>query len=129
MKSNPSGRPVFHLQRPACSARNSAVLTLLAFGRDGRGHGSTSMASSVRAGVQRTERSADKQVCGEGEPERLSFTARLRRRIEKLGPYQSLVLLAVPACIVEPLKLVAVAVAGAGHWISGTITVICAYAA
>jgi hypothetical protein len=53
---------------------------------------------------------------------------RWRRAIEKLGPYQSLMLLAVPLCIVEPLKLVAVAVAGKGHWITGTGMIIAAYA-
>ena len=54
---------------------------------------------------------------------------RLRRAIENLGPYQSLVLLAVPLCIVEPLKLGAVALAGAGHWFTGTAVIIAAYAA
>jgi hypothetical protein len=47
--------------------------------------------------------------------EELSVPARLRRFIEGLGPYQSLVLLLVPASLVEPLKLVAIAVAGEGH--------------
>lgn len=54
---------------------------------------------------------------------------RLQRYIEGLGPYQSLALLAVPVSLVEPLKLAAVAIAGAGHWIAGTATVVCAYAA
>ena len=45
------------------------------------------------------------------------------------GPYQSLLLLAVPTSIVEPLKLVAVAVAGEGHWITGLLVVVAAYAA
>jgi hypothetical protein len=53
---------------------------------------------------------------------------RLRRYIEGLGPYQSLALLAIPVSLVEPLKLAAVAIAGAGHWIAGTATVVCAYA-
>ena len=53
----------------------------------------------------------------------------LRRFIEGLGPLQSLVLLAVPISIVEPLKLAAVAIAGEGHWITGTIVIVCAYAA
>jgi hypothetical protein len=44
---------------------------------------------------------------------------KLRSYIEELGPYQSLVLRAVPASLVEPLKLIAVAVAGDGHWITG----------
>ena len=53
----------------------------------------------------------------------------LRQAIEKLGPYQSLALIAVPVCLVEPLKLIAVAVAGEGHWITGTAMIIAAYAA
>lgn len=55
--------------------------------------------------------------------------SRLRRHIEGLGPYQSLVLLLIPASIVEPLKLAAVAIAGEGHWITGTAVIVCAYAA
>lgn len=58
-----------------------------------------------------------------------SPAARLRRFIEGLGPYQSLILLLVPASLVEPLKLVAVAVAGEGHWITGTVMIVLAYAA
>jgi hypothetical protein len=54
---------------------------------------------------------------------------RLRRSIERLGPYQSLARLAVPVCLVEPLKLVAVALAGEGHWITGTAMIVAAYAA
>jgi len=52
----------------------------------------------------------------------------LRRFIEGLGPYQSLVLLAVPTSVVEPLKLVALAVAGKGHWVTGTAMAVVAYA-
>jgi hypothetical protein len=48
-------------------------------------------------------------------------------RIENLGPYQSLFLLAVPRATVEPLKLVAVAVAGEGHWIAGTAMIVTCY--
>ena len=55
--------------------------------------------------------------------------SRLRRTIEGLGPYQSLVLLAIPTSIVEPLKLAAVAIAGEGHWITGTLVIVCAYVA
>jgi hypothetical protein len=54
--------------------------------------------------------------------------SKMRHRIEQLGPYQSLVLLAVPISIVEPLKLVAVAIAGEGHWITGTLVIVAAYA-
>jgi len=53
----------------------------------------------------------------------------LRALIEKLGPYQSLTLLLVTSGIVEPIKLVAVAVAGDGHWITGTTMIVAAYAA
>jgi len=62
-------------------------------------------------------------------PTQHDLRSRLRRWIEGLGPYQSLLLLAVPTSLVEPLKLGAVAIAGAGHWITGTITIVCAYAA
>jgi hypothetical protein len=54
---------------------------------------------------------------------------KVRRFVERLGPYQSLVLLLIPVSLVEPLKLVAVAVAGEGHWITGTAMIIAAYAA
>ena len=57
------------------------------------------------------------------------FWKRLRGRIESLSPYQSLALLAVPLCIVEPLKLIAVAIAGKGHWFTGTAIIVAAYAA
>ena len=51
-----------------------------------------------------------------------------RRFLESLGPYQSLALLLLPVGLVEPLKLVAVAVAGTGHWMVGTAMMIAAYA-
>ena len=35
--------------------------------------------------------------------------------------------MAVPVALLEPLKLVAVAVAGEGHWITGTAMIIAAY--
>ena len=57
------------------------------------------------------------------------LAARTRAWIEDLGPYQSLVLLAIPVCLVEPMKLVAVAVAGDGPWITGTAMIIACYAA
>jgi hypothetical protein len=52
----------------------------------------------------------------------------LRRFIENLGPYQSLLVLAVPLTIVEPLKLVALFVLGEGHFVAGVLFMICAYA-
>ncbi|HYW62496.1 MAG TPA: hypothetical protein VE865_04770 [Bradyrhizobium sp.] len=54
--------------------------------------------------------------------------ARFRRFVQQLGPYQSLFLLLVPAATVEPLKVAALVVAGEGHWLSGTATIVAAYA-
>lgn len=54
--------------------------------------------------------------------------SRIRRRIEKLGPYQSLAVLAVPVCTVEPAKLLAVALVGEDHWVTGTVMIVLAYA-
>ena len=51
-----------------------------------------------------------------------------RKAIERLRPYPSLLLVAVPLAIVEPLKLIAVYFAGDGHFITGAIVVVCAYA-
>jgi hypothetical protein len=59
---------------------------------------------------------------------RRALGERLRRAIEKLSPYQSLAVLAIPACIVEPAKFGAVAIAGEGHWFTGTAVIIAAYA-
>jgi hypothetical protein len=53
--------------------------------------------------------------------------ASVRGFIERLGPYQSPLLLAIPTSLVEPLKLIALAVAGEGHWITGTVMIIAAY--
>ena len=52
----------------------------------------------------------------------------VRGWIEKLGPYQSLFLLLIPISLVEPMKLIALAVAGKGHWITGTGLIVIAYA-
>ena len=51
-----------------------------------------------------------------------------RRRIRRIGPYTATLIVLVPLMIIEPLKLVAVAIAGAGHWFTGTIVLIAAYA-
>jgi hypothetical protein len=53
---------------------------------------------------------------------------RARRWLENRSAYQSLLILAIPFAIVEPAKLVAVAVAGEGHWLVGSATLIGAYA-
>jgi hypothetical protein len=55
--------------------------------------------------------------------------AALRRRVQKLTPYFSLLLLAVPVLLVEPFKFVAVFVAGKGHWLTATGMIIVAYVA
>ncbi|WP_375414082.1 hypothetical protein [uncultured Bradyrhizobium sp.] len=60
---------------------------------------------------------------------RSTFFARSRRRLQKTGPYLSLGLLLVPLLLVEPLKVVALCVAGSGHWLTGTAMLIAAYAA
>jgi hypothetical protein len=54
--------------------------------------------------------------------------ARARARTEDPEPYQSLLLLAGPVCLVEPMKLAAVAIAGEGQWIAGTGMIVTAYA-
>jgi hypothetical protein len=59
----------------------------------------------------------------------MTFLAQTRRRLQKMSPYLSLVLLLVPLLLVEPLKLVAVFVAGKGHWLTGTGMLVGAYAA
>ena len=53
----------------------------------------------------------------------------IRRRVQKLGPYQSLILVLLPLLLVEPLKLIALVIAGKGHWLAGTGMIIGAYAA
>jgi hypothetical protein len=62
-------------------------------------------------------------------PRQKTVLSRLRGHVEALGPYQSLALLAIPTSLVEPLKLVAIAVVGDGHWITGTVMIIAAYGA
>ena len=59
----------------------------------------------------------------------MTLLARTRRHLQKMSPYLSLVLLLVPLLLVEPLKLVAVCVAGEGHWLTGTAMLVATYAA
>jgi hypothetical protein len=58
----------------------------------------------------------------------MRFLHRLERRIQRLGPYPALLLVAVPLAVVEPLKLAIVFMMGKGHWITGMIAMLCAYA-
>jgi hypothetical protein len=46
----------------------------------------------------------------------------------RLTPYMALCLLAAPLAVVEPLKLAAVFICGSGHWVTGLIVMLCAYA-
>lgn len=48
--------------------------------------------------------------------------------LQKLGPYTSMALLALPLMLIEPLKLVALFVAGKGRWLAGTWMIVAAYA-
>jgi hypothetical protein len=59
----------------------------------------------------------------------LHFLKLPRSRLQRLGPYPSLIVLAIPVAVVEPLKLVAVAFVGTGHWLTGTAVIVAAYAA
>ena len=59
---------------------------------------------------------------------KMTALASARRRIQRLGPYQSLSLMLLPILLVEPLKIVALVVAGNGHWLTGTGIMIAAYA-
>ncbi|MFY9759890.1 MAG: hypothetical protein WAM74_01880 [Xanthobacteraceae bacterium] len=52
----------------------------------------------------------------------------LRHQIERVPPYPALALIAVPLVVAEPLKLATLFIAGKGHWITGVVAMICAYA-
>lgn len=51
-----------------------------------------------------------------------------RHRLSRLGPYTALAIVLIPLAIVEPLKLVALVIAGEGHWLTGTAVLVAAYA-
>jgi hypothetical protein len=51
----------------------------------------------------------------------------IRRKIQRLNPYASLFLLAVPFMLAEPLKLAAVFIFGSGHLLAGLIVMLSAY--
>ena len=57
----------------------------------------------------------------------MTFSAKARRRIQKISPYLSLLVLLVPLLLVEPLKIAALFVVGKGHWITGTGILVAAY--
>jgi hypothetical protein len=58
----------------------------------------------------------------------MQFSRSLRRRVKRLRPYPALLLVFVPLAVVEPLKLLVVFVAGEGHWVTGIVGMIFAYA-
>src|SRR5712672_1164631 len=58
----------------------------------------------------------------------MTVLAAARRVMQKLGSYQSLALVLVPLTLVEPMKLIALFVAGEGHWLTGTAMIVGAYA-
>jgi hypothetical protein len=49
------------------------------------------------------------------------------RRLLRLGPYTALAIVLIPLAIVEPLKLIALVIAGEGHWLTGTAVLVAAY--
>jgi hypothetical protein len=57
----------------------------------------------------------------------MEISQSIRHFLERLSPNQSLLILAVPLAIIEPLKVLAALVAGDGHFIAGTLVMICAY--
>jgi hypothetical protein len=59
---------------------------------------------------------------------KLTVLAGARCWVQKMGPYPSMALLAVPLVLVEPLKLVALIIVDRGHWLAGTGMIIAAYA-
>ena len=59
----------------------------------------------------------------------MTFLAKSRRRLQRFSPYLSLLCLFVPLLLVEPLKVVALVIAGKGHWLTGTGMLVGAYAA
>ena len=58
----------------------------------------------------------------------MTYLSRCRRYLQALSPYLSVVVLTIPLVFVEPIKLVAVYVAGTGHWVTGSTMLIAAYA-
>jgi hypothetical protein len=58
---------------------------------------------------------------------KMTALAQIRRRLQKMSPYLSLVLLLVPLLLVEPLKLLALIAVGKGHWLTGTGMILGAY--
>src|ERR1700726_3394567 len=58
----------------------------------------------------------------------MGLLRRMRRQIERLPPYPALLLVVAPLAVAEPLKLATVFIAGSGHWITGAVAMVLAYA-
>jgi hypothetical protein len=56
------------------------------------------------------------------------YLRHMRRQIQRLPPYPALVILVVPLAVVEPLKIATIFIAGEGHWITGVVAMLFAYA-
>ena len=59
---------------------------------------------------------------------RMQAMESIRRWLERRSPYQALAIIIAPLAVVEPSKLAALAVAGKGHWMTGTVVMAVAYA-
>jgi hypothetical protein len=51
----------------------------------------------------------------------------LRRALRRLHPYASLVVVGLPVAVVWPLKMAALLLVGAGHWLVGAVALGVAY--
>jgi hypothetical protein len=89
----------------------------------------TNRAMSLLSSAAGFSRSTMPPIAQKPRRGRMTLLARVRRRLQKVSPYVSLIILLVPLLLVEPLKLVAVIVAGGGHWLTGTGMLVGAYAA
>jgi hypothetical protein len=89
----------------------------------------TNRAMSLLSSAAGFSRSTMPPIARKPRRGRMTLLGRIRRRMQKVSPYVSLILLLVPLLLVEPLKLVAVIVAGEGHWLTGTGMLVAAYAA
>jgi hypothetical protein len=130
----PAGRggPVFNFKSEGrrfdkdCASSEAHGLRL---SRIAEGMTGTNCAMLLLSWAARFSRSMMPLIARKPRRGRMTLLARIRRRLQKTSPYGSLVLLLIPLLLVEPLKLVAVIVAGKGHWLTGTGMLVAAYAA
>src|ERR1700722_4920428 len=91
---------------------------------------SSGLQNGDRIGNARGEHCPSRRVVRRtrGEDLLMRLPRTIRRPIERLGPYPSLLLLAVPLALAEPLKLATIFICGSGHWLTGLAGILCAYA-